>query len=123
MTEAEYDQTVSLATEAEAQRFTDIAKDPAIHEKTREFVKQAATPGQSIYRVDAAGDGSLVFRFMGSLASTIDPGVHYTSTSESDNFQSTESPGDNREREPEKLIEGSIVAVPGAGSGNPYSNA
>ena len=71
----------------------------------------------------AAGDGSLVFRFMGSLASTIDPGVHYTSTSESDNFESTQSPGDDREREPEKLVEGSIVAVPRAGSGNPYSNA
>ena len=54
MTEAElgYDQTVSLATEVEAQRFTDIAKDLTIHEKIREFVKQAATPGQPIYSVD-----------------------------------------------------------------------
>ena len=73
----------------------------------------------------AAGDGSLVFRFMGSLASTIDPGAHYTSTSESDsdNLEGTESPGGNLEREPEKLVEGSIVAVPRAGSGITYSNA
>ena len=72
---------------------------------------------------EIAGDGSLVFRFMGSLASTIDPGARRASMSEDDDVDSTEHPSDTVRPEMEKLDEGSIILVQRAAGSTPYSNA
>ena len=47
-----YDPTATLATDEEAKNFTDMAENSAVHEKIREFVKQATAPGQPIYKVE-----------------------------------------------------------------------
>ena len=51
-TDLGYDPTVTAATDEEAKEFKDMAENPAVHEKIREFVKQATAPGQPIYKVE-----------------------------------------------------------------------
>ncbi|RPD68584.1 hypothetical protein L226DRAFT_576303 [Lentinus tigrinus ALCF2SS1-7] len=81
----------------------------------------------------AGGGGSLVFRFMGSLASTIDPGAHRNSILGDEDLSgsSTESPSPSdateadRESDSKKLDEGSVMEVRRAASlsGVQYWNA
>ncbi|RDX51385.1 hypothetical protein OH76DRAFT_330686 [Lentinus brumalis] len=69
-----------------------------------------------------AEDHSLVFRFMGSLASTIEPGAHDTSSLDTA-LDDTELPIDLAEGGLEKLDGGSILEVQRSADGITYSSA